>query len=484
MVLKKILISIGVSMMILSLMPAHIAAFAVSNSVTRSDTVSITASASVKVDRHVTRSDTVSITASASVKVDRHVTRSDTVSISDSASVRIGRSVTPSDTISISESASAARGRSVSRSDTVTISDSATSKIDRMVAVIDTVDINDSSASSTARYVSPSDTVDINDSSASSTARYVSPSDTVDINDSSASSTTSRSTITPSDTLKIDESATASKVHSISSSDSLSISDTASASEALSMILSDTVSITDSASVSDFQRHNIAPSDTVSLTDSAKASATVSAGDGFTAITINSVKNTTPRWGLDAVAVSGNTTHPAGAFNVIVDWGDGTIATMTGSSSFSGTVSAPWGPFSHKYSSAHTGTNLIVARLLDNNNQVMATSAPYAVNVQKHNTKLSLLIPSAIPRYGTYAVTGVLKDSDSGAILSSMRISFTADPPINISPKVTNSIGQYFATGLKAPGTAGLYHIQSYFAGDALYAASNSPVQTLKVTKR
>ncbi len=109
-------------------------------------------------------------------------------------------------------------------------------------------------------------------------------------------------------------------------------------------------------------------------------------------------------------------------------------------------------------------------------------SATY--NTLKHDTSLSIsLSPSRLKGGATYSVTGKLTDITNvpSSALSGKIISFTATPPIIISDKITDAIGQYSATGLKAPNTKASYNIQSHFAGDSLYGLKDSPTAILQV---
>jgi hypothetical protein len=76
----------------------------------------------------------------------------------------------------------------------------------------------------------------------------------------------------------------------------------------------------------------------------------------------------------------------------------------------------------------------------------------------------------------------VLKDSTTGAVLSSKTITITADSPITIADKSTDSAGKYDSGSLPAPDDAGTYNIQTHFAGDSLYNAKDSVIKTLTVT--
>ena len=101
----------------------------------------------------------------------------------------------------------------------------------------------------------------------------------------------------------------------------------------------------------------------------------------------------------------------------------------------------------------------------------------------KHGTTLTINIsPSTVASDNTYKVSGVLKDRNTGAVLSSKTISFTADSPITIADETTDSAGKYSADGLQAPDDAGTYNIQSHYAGDSLYNARDSAIRTLTVT--
>jgi hypothetical protein len=101
----------------------------------------------------------------------------------------------------------------------------------------------------------------------------------------------------------------------------------------------------------------------------------------------------------------------------------------------------------------------------------------------KHGTSLSMSVsPSTVASDKTYNVYGVLKDSTTAAVLSSKTITFTADSPITIADKTTDTAGKYNSGSLPAPDDAGTYDIQAHFAGDSLYNAKDYAVKTLTVT--
>ncbi len=103
-------------------------------------------------------------------------------------------------------------------------------------------------------------------------------------------------------------------------------------------------------------------------------------------------------------------------------------------------------------------------------------------DTRKHSVSLTLTIPTMPVTSGaSYKVAGHLTDATVKRPLSSKTITFTADAPITITDKRTNTNGLY--TGREtAPTGTGTYNIQSHFAGDSLYSAKDSPIRTLIVT--
>jgi hypothetical protein len=101
----------------------------------------------------------------------------------------------------------------------------------------------------------------------------------------------------------------------------------------------------------------------------------------------------------------------------------------------------------------------------------------------KHGTTSSMAVsPATVASDKTYKVYGVLKDSTTGVVLSSKTITFTADSPITIADKTTDTAGKYNSGPLPAPDDAGTYDIQAHFGGDSLYNAKDYAVKTLTVT--
>jgi hypothetical protein len=109
-----------------------------------------------------------------------------------------------------------------------------------------------------------------------------------------------------------------------------------------------------------------------------------------------------------------------------------------------------------------------------------STSKTYSTT--KHATGLSIgLSATSVSTGTTYKVSGTLTDTTAGKQLASKTITFTADSPITISDKTTNTNGFYSASQA-APSTAGTYSIQSHFAGDDLYNSKDSATTALTVT--
>jgi hypothetical protein len=109
-------------------------------------------------------------------------------------------------------------------------------------------------------------------------------------------------------------------------------------------------------------------------------------------------------------------------------------------------------------------------------------SSVKSYSTTKHSVSISLNVPSnAVSEGASYKVSGTLTDSTAKKPLASKTITFTADDPITIGDKITNTNGYYSATQA-APSSAGTYNIQSHFTGDSLYKAKDSAIKTLTVT--
>jgi hypothetical protein len=100
-----------------------------------------------------------------------------------------------------------------------------------------------------------------------------------------------------------------------------------------------------------------------------------------------------------------------------------------------------------------------------------------------HSSSLTLNIsPKQVPGGGSYQVSGRLKDSITGALITGMTITFSATSRITIPSTTSDSAGNYDVSGLRAPSISGTYYITSHFAGSSLYTHQDSPSQFLSVT--
>ena len=158
----------------------------------------------------------------------------------------------------------------------------------------------------------------------------------------------------------------------------------------------------------------------------------------------------------------------------------------TGAANLQPTVTSSDGSFSSTGAAPQTvATGWTVQAHFAGDASYGPSSVTATYNTLKHDTSLSIsLSPSRLKGGATYSVTGKLIDITDvpTTALSGKIISFTATSPIIISNKVTDAIGQYSATGLKAPNNKGSYNIQSHFAGDSVYGPKDSTTAILQVT--
>lgn len=186
-------------------------------------------------------------------------------------------------------------------------------------------------------------------------------------------------------------------------------------------------------------------------------------------IIIESVSDTTPKWN-EFINVNG-TTNGADTDTVTVDWGDGTATeniTINGNT---------WGPVSKSYGSSSAGPNEIVAKLLDSQGSIRATSSPSQVTVLKHSTTLVIEnSPNVVLQGDNVGLTGALKDDENGAGIEGAAITFNGTGASGLIDAITDSGGTYSSEG-PSPNSAGtLWNVQARFAGDSAYEASVSPI--------
>jgi hypothetical protein len=165
--------------------------------------------------------------------------------------------------------------------------------------------------------------------------------------------------------------------------------------------------------------------------------------------------------------IQGKTIHFDGTgVTGVADQVTGTDGKATGTGTAADTVATGW-----TYQAHFAGDSLYNAK----------DSTIKTYNTIKHSVTLSLSLPTTPVAPGaSYKVSGTLTDSTAKVQLASKIITFTADAPITIADKTTNTNGFY--TGTQAAPDAGTYNIQSHYAGDSLYIAKDSLIKTLTVS--
>jgi len=200
-------------------------------------------------------------------------------------------------------------------------------------------------------------------------------------------------------------------------------------------------------------------------------------------ITITSINNTTPRWGVDTVTVSGSVTNFQSTDTVTIVWGDGNTSPnnpITG-------VNGNWGPVSHIYPIGTVGSHTIFAKLYSNTGVLNAQSS-VAITVQKHITTISVpTFNSTSVKWGkTYTVTSdTLTDTAVGQGISGKTITISGNATTGPTSGTTNGTGNLAPPlTLRAPGiyNVGLGRIFANYGGDANYLASSAST-TIPITK-
>jgi hypothetical protein len=194
--------------------------------------------------------------------------------------------------------------------------------------------------------------------------------------------------------------------------------------------------------------------------------------DSLSQISIDTISNSTPRWGIDAVTISGKVTNIPSTDKITVDWGDGTLS--SGISHLTGL----WGPVSHFYNSTHVGANTIAVKLLDVNGIEKATTF-HVINVERHATILTL--NSTGVQSGSIMITGLLIDADIGEPIGGKTITFNSTAAT--FPSVVTSPDGSFSSVARSSGDE-VVKVQAQFAGDDLYVSSISPTQNYDMLER
>ncbi len=201
-------------------------------------------------------------------------------------------------------------------------------------------------------------------------------------------------------------------------------------------------------------------------------------------ISVTTVNNTSPRWGVDTVLVAGSTYNDSTGYTVTVNWGDGTSSTGIP------ITCHQWGPILHTYGSTATTSNpnQLSATLFSNTNSTVVTSTAIPVTVQKHPTSItSLTLNSISVKWGkSYSVTNsLLTDLATGLPIAGKTITYGGNGTTGSPKGITNSSGKITnPVTITAPGiyNVGKGNIFAKFAGDSAYqlSAAATTIQIIK----
>ncbi len=189
---------------------------------------------------------------------------------------------------------------------------------------------------------------------------------------------------------------------------------------------------------------------------------------GPPSVTIDLVSNSTPRWDLDPVSISG-TVSGNSTDSITIEWGDGESdpgIPVDGSS---------WGPVFHTYDAAGTGTREIVVTLSDALGAQKA-SASTQIEVQRHETSLSLDNIFSVVQGTDISIGGILMDTDANVPLAGKTINFTGTGVTASFPSaLTLGDGTFSQTGASPDIVSdATLIVQAHFAEDTAYKSSVS----------
>lgn len=193
-------------------------------------------------------------------------------------------------------------------------------------------------------------------------------------------------------------------------------------------------------------------------------------------ITINSISNPKPRWGLDEVTISG-TAKASSLDTITIDWGDNTISNIRIIKS-----DGSWGPASHTYDVEHVGKKQIVAKLFSGR-MLKASSTPYEIDVQKHLTSITIDNISDVKPGSPITVQGSLFDEDAKTGISGRIVTFDGTGAADISRTVTFKGGTFSSKGIAPSKSSSALTIQAHFTGDNVYLPAHSNIVTFDTAK-
>jgi hypothetical protein len=201
-----------------------------------------------------------------------------------------------------------------------------------------------------------------------------------------------------------------------------------------------------------------------------------------TSMTIDEVSNTTPKWDVDVVQVSGTVGSGADPTDTVtVNWGDGTATEEIP------VDGCDWGPVSHPYPSSAlvSNPNQLSAALFSANGTQKATASPAEISVQKHSATLTLNPVQSVVQGSEVSVVGSLEDSDAAEGIGGQNITFSGTGAVGILQQATTEsggdAGAFSATGAVQNTTGSLQSVQAHFAGSDLYEAAESVVRAYDV---
>ena len=177
------------------------------------------------------------------------------------------------------------------------------------------------------------------------------------------------------------------------------------------------------------------------------------------------------KWGTP-IEVSG-TTNGQNTDYISIDWGDGSIPTVI---SVTGDT---WDPVLHSYNSSQVGAREVQATLYDSEGNQKATSDPVVINVQKHETSITIdTIPNVVVEGDNLVVNGTLTDLDNSTSIQGATVTFNGTGSLNLGSAITDPDGHYSSEGASPNSSNTLWTVQANFDGDSSFEPSTSSIET------
>lgn len=216
-------------------------------------------------------------------------------------------------------------------------------------------------------------------------------------------------------------------------------------------------------------------------------------------ISIQSLSNKSPRWGIDSVTITGSTNYTAKIFNTRVNWGDGTFTDS--SINQDGTWSATK---IYEAKAVSSNPNRITVQLASGNNVKATVEYPDAIVVQKHNVAIdradvkpkppspsptpplgSTPAAAIIPWGGKFSLPILAYDRDIEQVLPNKSLTFKNILGNNRTPTVTLTTNQYGIANatLDAISYVGNGSVEISFRDPAYYEAFKSITYNTRIHK-